>query len=336
MTSTTISPRAATLHEDALVWDMVFVFEPDHGNDARLFPRWQAAGVDFVSVHPAGDRHNVGEAMRNIARCRHQILSAPDRYVLVNTVDDILAAKRDGKLAIGLHLEGFRCLERDLNLIETYYRLGVRFVHPIFNLVNSIGGGSADRIDIGLTRFGIKVVHEMNRVGMLVDAAHAGYRTTLEMMEVSRAPVIFSHLGCHAVREHFRNVRDDQIEACAAAGGVIGITSAGFYLGDTRTETYFRHLDHVAQLVGPRHVGIGLDNLDKPGLEFLRRFIDARPDEWPGKDQGLWEPLACFEVEQLPELTDLMLRRGYSDEDVRGILGGNWLRVCREVWKEPR
>ena len=92
----------------------------------------------------------------------------------------------------------------------------------------------------------------------------------------------------------------------------------------------------MAQLVGPRHVGIGLDNLDKPGLEFLRRFIDARPDEWPGKDQGLWEPLACFEVEQLPELTDLMLRRGYSDEDVRGILGGNWLRVCREVWKEPR
>ena len=102
MTSTTISPRAAALHEDALVWDMVFVFEPDHGNDARLFPRWQAAGVDFVSVHPAGDRHNVGEAMRNIARCRHQILSAPDRYVLVNTVDDILAAKRDGKLAVSL------------------------------------------------------------------------------------------------------------------------------------------------------------------------------------------------------------------------------------------
>ena len=331
-----ISPRAAALHNEALVWDMVFVWEPDHGNDSRLFPRWRAAGVDFVSVHPAGDRHNIGEAMQRIARCRRQILSRPDRYVLVNTVDDILAAKRDRKLAVGLHLEGFRCLERDLSLIETYYKLGVRFVHPIFNLVNSIGGGSADRIDIGLTQFGIRVIREMNRVGMLVDAAHAGYRTTLEMMEVSRAPVIFSHLGCHSIREHFRNVRDNQIQACAAGGGVIGITSAGFYLGDTSTETYFRHLDHVAQLVGPQHVGIGLDHLDKPGLEFLRRFIDARPDEWPGKEQGLWEPLACFEVEQLPELTDLMLRRGYTDDDVRGILGGNWLRVCSEVWKEPR
>lgn len=153
-------------------------------------------------------------------------------------------------------------------------------MHPIFNLVNSIGGGSADRIDIGLTRFGIKVVHEMNRVGMLVDAAHAGYRTTLEMMEVSRAPVIFSHLGRYSVREHFRNVRDNQIQACAAGGSVIGITSAG--------------------------------------------------------EEGLWEPLACFAVEQLPELTDLMLQRGYGEDDVRGILGGNWLRVCRQVWKEPR
>ncbi len=256
--------------------------------------------------------------------------------MLVNTVDDILTAKNDGKLAVGLHLEGFRCLERDLDMIETYYKLGVRFVHPIFNLVNSIGGGSADRIDIGLTRFGIKVVHEMNRVGMLVDGAHAGYETTMEMMEVSEAPVIFSHLGCHAVREHFRNVRDDQIKACAANGGVIGITSAGFYLGDTDTETYFRHLHHVVELVGPRHVGIGLDSVDKPGLEFLKRYIDERPDEWPGKEQGMWEPMACFEVEQLPELTDLMLKRGYSEEDVRGVLGDNWLRVCRQVWKDPK
>lgn len=326
---------AASLFRDALVWDMVFVYEPDVANDVRLFPRWRAAGFNFVSVHPAGDRHSAGEAVRRIARCRRDILSDPGHLVLVNTADDVLRARAEGKLAVGLHLEGFRCLERDLNLIEVYYRLGVRFCHPVFNLVNSIGGGGADRIDIGLTKFGIKVVEEMNRVGMLVDGAHAGYRTTLDMMEFSSAPVIFSHLGCHAVHPHFRNVRDDQITACARQGGVIGITSAGFYLGGTDTETYFRHVDHVAQLVGPEHVGLGLDYLDGPGLAFLTRFIAERPDEWPGREDGAWDPMACVHPEQMVELTGLLLRRGYSETQVRGILGENWLRVCRQVWKDP-
>ncbi len=327
-----VSPQAAALHADALVWDMVFVYEPEMDNDYRLFPRWRNAGVDFVSVHPAGDRHNIGEAMRRIARCRSHVLSDPTHYVLVDTVDDIIRAKAQGKLAVGLHLEGFRCLERDLNMVEAFYKLGVRFCHPIFNLVNSIGGGSADRIDVGLSRYGINVVHEMNRVGMLVDGSHAGYKATLEMMEVSEAPVIFSHLACYSVREHFRNVRDDQIQACARKGGVIGITSAGFYLGEsTSTERYFRHVDHVAQLVGATHVGIGLDSMDRP--ELLQHYIDARPDEWPGREQGMWEPIEFFKPEQLPELTELMLKSGYSDSDVRGVLGGNFLRVCRETWK---
>ncbi|MGE0553301.1 MAG: dipeptidase [Gemmatimonadales bacterium] len=324
--------RARRLMRDAVMWDMVFVYEPTARNDVRMFPRWLDAGFSFVSVHPAGDRHNIGEAMQRLAACRRHILS-DDRYLLVDTVDDVRRAKALGKLAVGIHLEGFRCLERNLDLIEVYYRLGVRFCHPVFNLVNSIGGGGADRIDIGLTKFGVKVVQEMNRVGMLVDGAHAGYRTTLDMMEVSGVPMIFSHLGCHSVHPHFRNVRDDQIKGCAERGGVIGITSAGFYLGGVESETYFRHVDHVAQMVGARHVGIGLDYLDEGGLAFLDAFIDARPDEWPDRDKGVWDPLACVHPEQMAEVAELMLQRGYTDEDVRGFLGENWLRICGEVWK---
>jgi membrane dipeptidase len=318
------------VYADALVWDMVFIYEPEMGNGANLFDRYLAAGVDFVSVHPAGDRHTVGEAMHRIARCRADILAHP-RAVLVESVDDVLRAKREQKLGVGLHLEGFRCLERDLAMIEVYYRLGVRFVHPIFNLINEIGGGCADRYDIGLTQFGVRVVKEMNRVGMIVDGAHAGYRATLDMIEVSDSPVIFSHLACHSIRKHIRNVRDDQIKACAAKGGVIGITCAGFYLGDPTAETYFRHLDHVAQLVGPRNVGIGLDYLDDPAP--LQAFIDARPEEWPGKAEGAWEPMAFMPPSELENVVGLMLARGYGDSDVRAILGENWARICRQVWK---
>lgn len=324
------SDRAAALYRDSLVWDMVFIYEPDMGNAANLFDRYLAAGVDFISVHPAGDRHTIGEAMHRIARCRAEIKAHPNA-VLIESVDDILAAKQQGKLAVSIHLEGFRCLERDLAMIEVYYQLGVRFVHPVFNLINEIGGGCADRYDIGLTKLGVKVVHEMNRVGMLVDGAHAGYRTTLDMMEVSRAPVIFSHLACYGVQPHMRNVRDDQIKTCASNGGVIGITSAAFYLGGATPDRYFQHLDYVVQMVGPRHVGIGLDFLDN--VAPLVAFIEARPDEWPGKEQGAWEPMVFLGPEMLSRVTELMVGAGYSDGDIQGILGGNWMRICREVWR---
>lgn len=322
--------RASRLYADSLVWDMVFIYEPEMGNAANLFDRYRAAGVDFISVHPAGDRHNIGEAMRRIARCRADIKGHPNA-VLIETVDDILAARRDGKLAVSIHLEGFRPLERDLAMVEVYYQLGVRFVHLVFNLINEIGGGCADRYDIGLTKFGVKVVHEMNRVGMLVDGAHCGYRTTLDMIDASKDPVIFSHLGCYGVHPHMRNVRDDQIKKCAERGGVIGITGGGFYLGEVTPERYFRHLDYVAQMVGAKHVGFGLDYL--ADVAPLVAFIEARPDEWPGKEQGAWEPMAFFGPDHLDRVTELMTGAGYSDDEIRGVLGENWLRICRQVWQ---
>ena len=313
-----------------MIWDLVFIYEPDMGNGANLFDRYRAAGVDFISVHPAGDRHNIQEAIKRIARCRAEIAAHP-HAVLVYSVDDIVRAKAVGKLAVGLHLEGFRCLERDLSMIDVYYQLGVRFVHPIFNLNSEIGGGSADRSETGLTKFGVKMVHEMNRVGMLVDGAHAGYRSTLDMMEVSADPVILSHVACHAVHPHFRNVRDDQITRCAARGGVVGITGAAFYLGGATAEQYFRHLDHVVQIAGARHAALALDYLAQP--HHLQAFIDARPDEWPGKDEGAWEPMRFLGPEIIAEVTELMLTHGYADEDVRAIQGGNWMGICERVWK---
>ena len=321
---------AKPLYKDALVWDMVFVYEPEMGNAANMFDRYLAAGINFISVHPAGDRHNVGDAIKRIARCRTDIKSHPNA-MLVESVDDILAAKAQGKLAVGIHLEGFRCLERDLNLVETYYQLGVRFVHPIFNLNSEIGGGCADRYETGLTKLGVSMVKEMNKVGMLVDGAHGGYRSSLDMMEVSADPVIFSHLACYGVHQHMRNVKDDQIKTCAARGGVIGITSAGFYLGDATPEKYFQHLDYVAQMVGHEHVGIGLDYLDN--VAPLVAFIAARPDEWPGAAEGAWEPMKFMPPERLANVVELMLKHDYSDPQVRGVLGGNWLRICRQVWK---
>ena len=170
----------------------------------------------------------------------------------------------------------------------------------------------------------------------MVDASHTGYRTTMEMFEVSRDPVVFTHANPRAMHDHGRNIRDDQIRACAHGGGVIGLTGVSLFLGSTAAspEALADHVHYVAELVGVRHVGLGLDYvLDQKALAAT---INARrawtpPDEsFAGQPQ---ESVTYLQPEQLPKFTEILLSRGYSEEDVRGILGENWLRVARRVWK---
>jgi membrane dipeptidase len=309
-----------------LLWDMVLPYEHELGNDASILPRWLEAGFSFVSVHPAGDRHTIGEAMHRIARF-HAELAADGRLLFARTTADIERARATGRLAVGLHLEGIRPLERDEAMVEIYHRVGVRFCHPVFNQANEFGGGCAEPVDTGITTFGRRVVREMNRVGVLLDGAHTSRRTTLDMIEASEAPVIFSHNGCDAVNPHFRNVTDEQIRACASSCGVVGITGMNNYLGAPPTnETLVRHLEHVAELVGPEHVGLGLDYVGD--AEALSAFVSGRVDEW-GSD---WAPFEFATPDQVPALADLLRDRGWSEEQVDGVLGANFLRVAKEVW----
>jgi membrane dipeptidase len=314
-------------YTDALVCDMVVPWEPQVGNGVPLLERFHAAGVTFVSVHPAGDRHGTVEALERIAKAKADILSDPGRFVLVNSVADIEAAKRKGLLAVGLHLEGSNPFEGDPSVVEAFFDVGIRFVHPVFNRANAFGGGSADLEDRGLTAFGVKCIEAMDQLGILSDGAHTGRRTTLEMMRVSRLPVLLSHAGCDAVFSHYRNFTDEQIIACAETGGVVGISGANNYLGgDPTPELIFRHVDHVARLVGPAHVGIGFDTvLD---TDFLNAFVRERPDEW----RGTWMPWQIAVPETIPPFADLLVARGYADTDIAGIMGGNWLRAGG-VWK---
>ncbi|MBT7648615.1 MAG: hypothetical protein HN768_16380, partial [Rhodospirillaceae bacterium] len=190
-----------------------------------------------------------------------------------------------------------------------------------------------ERTDAGLSRVGIRVIEEMNRVGMLVDGTHTGYRTTMEAMEVSTAPFIFSHCNAWEVFPHYRNIRDDQIKACAASGGVIGVNGLGEFLDDPRatSASIFRHLDHMVQLVGPAHVGIGLDYVKNTGRFW--NWLRDNPDMWPEIDGKPHTDTDFAQPEQIPELCELMLAQQYSEDDVHAILGGNFARVAREVWR---
>ena len=328
-----ISDRAAALHADALICDMTVNWEEELAEHHRLavLPRYVASGFNLLSLTLADDWTWIDGTMRHLAAQRNFFAARPEHYVLVETVDHIRAAKVAGKLAVSFNFQGSNGLGGEANMVETYYKLGVRQMILAYNVRNLAADGCHEAADGGLSGYGGELVREMNRVGMLLDLSHTGYRATMEAMEISTQPVIFSHSNAHHLRAHGRNLKDDQIKACAALGGVIGITGIGDFLGedDASTETFLKHIDYVAALVGPAHVGLGIDLVyDVEG--FTSFFLANKEKYWKDYEK----PLAAFlQPEQLPYATEGLLARGYSETDIRGILGENYLRVAGAVWR---
>jgi membrane dipeptidase len=241
---------------------------------------------------------------------------------------EIDQGRREGKLVVGLNVQDTVQLGMDLSRVEALHAIGVRHMLLAYNVRNFVADGCAEPADAGLSIFGRQVVREMNRVGMVVDLSHTGRRSTLDAIEISERPTIFSHSGCHAVCAHIRNIRDEQIRACAARGGVIGVVGIGGFIGDAeaRSETVFRHIDHVASLVGPQHVGLGADYVQN--MQGVWDAIRAAKDSsWPDPTGTQLYEGGCFQPEQLAELVDIMLAHGYSVDVVKGVLGANFRRV---------
>ena len=151
----------------------------------------------------------------------------------------------------------------------------------------------------------------------------------MDVMEMSSDPVIFSHSNALAMNDHPRNLRDDQMQACAATGGVIGVNGVGLFLGgnDCSVNNQLRHIDYIAELVGPQHLGLGSDYTYHPQVTSPSAWNPPHPGDVP------WSDIQYAPPEQTPKLTEALLARGYSPTEVRGILGENWMRVARAVWK---
>jgi len=329
----TNTPTESTdLHARALVWDNHACL-PIRLDDEFLpqLARHKQAGADVVSINVGFGDMPWQRHIEMLAHFRHWIARHAHDYVLGLTVEDILAAKSQNKLAVTFDIEGMGALDGQIGLISLYYDLGVRWMLVAYNRNNEAGGGCQDD-DCGLTAFGREVIAEMARVGMVVCCSHTGERTALDVFVTAAAPVILSHSNSRTLKDHPRNVTDRLMRACAETGGVIGINGIGIFLGDNdaSTDAMLRHIDYAVALIGPGHVGLALDYVfDQQELDD---FVANNPAQFP-PEQGYAAGIRMVRPEQLPEITEGLLKLGYGDKDVRAVLGGNHLRVARECWR---
>lgn len=324
--------RSQALLKDAISCDLTLPFEDGTWGREEVLDRFHRVGITFVSLTVGTDSAGTRTAIHNIANIRRIIRERSDRMTFARSVADIREAKAQGKLALGLHFQGSAALESNPNMVELYYELGIRHMLLVYNQMNAAATGCHERVDAGSSRYGLRLIAEMNRVGMLVDCTHTGYRATLEIMEASTAPVMFSHSNARALCNHERNITDEQAKACACTGGIVGVNGVGKFCserGTSEVPDILRHIVYFADLLGPQHVALGIDNVYY--LEQHYRNIANNPDTWPkGYPPPPWH---YFAPEQVPALTEAMLAHGFSDDETRGILGENFLRLAAAVWK---
>lgn len=319
-----------------LVWDAHFCLPLHPDADWSPLEKLRARGVHYVSVNVGMDFNPPSQIMAVLAAFRRNITAASERFLLAQTVADVYAARDSGRLAVGFDLEGAMPLMERPEMVFLYRDMGVRQIHFAYNRNNSIAGGCHD-VAQGLSALGRKMVAAVNQAGLLMDCSHTGRRCSLDIMEASQLPVIFSHANPLALVEHGRNISDEQICAAAASGGVVCVSGVSAFVGKAKpsADEVARHAAYVAEIAGVEHVGIGLD------IVFRQSELDDSPPP-PFDIDYWWPPVAGYRrgftrmeyvsVDAYRQLPAALARVGMSDNEIAGVMGGNMARVADCVW----
>lgn len=348
---TEYSARCVKLVQDSIVVDMLgllslgpngskWMRNPDSFTAADL-QRFRDSGITVF--HPAS-----GTGGANVYEETFWFLSAfngfaaahTDAFMRIDSADDFARAKSSGKIGLILGVQNSEHF-RTVADVARFHALGQRVSQLTYNARNMLGNGSTERRDDGLSDYGLAIVAKMNQVGMAVDVSHCGDRTSLDACEVSKQPVLITHSNARSLNPgHPRCKPDDVIRACGKSGGVMGITGVRMFVKNsepTTIEDALNHVDHVAKLIGVEHVGVGsdidLDGYDDMPPAQLKALRDSYKSSYGFREridiEGIDHPKRMF------DLTEGLIRRKYSDADITGILGGNFVRVLGTIWQPP-
>ncbi len=259
--------------------------------------------------------------------------------------DDIVEAKKQRQAALILSAQGGDFLGQNLNRLEIFHKMGLRVMIPCYNSRNPLGDGVMEPENGGLSMLGKRWVAECNRLGIVIDLAHTGIKSSMDAIELSKHPVLFSHANPRALVENRRNLTDEQMRACAKTGGVVGVSNFGpmLFRPDQTTrptiEQFLEAVEYAVNLIGIDHVGIGTDmshgtypdgdlirTRNAGGAPRYSEFVEISSRSRLRYVQGF------DDYGQIVSVADLLTKRGFSKDDVRKILGENFLRVFRQVW----
>ncbi len=343
------SARAIDLVAQSTVIDMLciltldfakqdkWMIDPESFTAADIQP-FKESGINVI--HPAigmGGPNAYENALKFFASWNAFIANHDAHFIRIDSAGDLDRVKRSGKLGILLGLQNSDQFRRPDD-VDFFRSLGQRVSQLTYNSRNLIGNGATERRDEGISDFGVAIVERMNKVGMAVDVSHCGDKTTLDAFEISKKPVLITHSNVRAlVGDHPRCKTDEAIKKVGAAGSVMGITGVRMFVKTdvpTTIEHLLDHYDHVRKLIGPEHLGVGSDidlyGYDKMPPELNKRLRAGYKGSYGFRDkidiEGVDHPKRMF------DLTEGLIRRKYTDADIRGILGGNFARVLKQIW----
>ena len=303
----------------------------------EYLPKLRTGGVDFEFYTVGGDHRIFTQdddltrgTFRSLDHAIHELEVESDACSIVRDRRDLDDARQAGRIAFLLTIEGAAPIQRDLSLLRNFYRLGLRSVILTWFRSNASADGVGERRNGGLTNFGRDLVAEMNHLGMVLDVCQCAPATIADVLDESSAPVICSHANASGHYPHVRNLTDDQLKRIADGGGVVGLTSFPAHVGSGRVtiEDFLDHFDYVRNLVGDEAIAVGL-NVVVHKASRAQNFYANSDIEY----SDLWLP-GLEDVDQLGNLTEGLVRRGYSESSIRKILGENILRVLGDILKD--
>jgi membrane dipeptidase len=274
--------------------------------------------------------------MRAIAQWKTWFVEHDDILTQVYSVDDIERAKREHKVGIILGWQNSVGFGEDLRLVSLFRELGLRVVQMTYHTANMAGSGCLESRDLGLTDFGRDLIAALNAQHILIDLSHVGTKTSEETIHASKKPVAYTHCAPKALKDHPRNKTDQELRLIAEHGGMVGVTMFPPFLrggNDSTLDDYLDAIEHTLKICGEDRVGIGTDFTQDVTMQDLQYLLH---------DKGYGRRLLQIDevinahdfsrIEQYPNLTARMERRGWSETRIRKLLGENWMRIFRDVW----
>ncbi len=325
-----------------------FLDDPEAMREYR--EAWEASGVDCIFQNAGAENvaHEAEKLLLRFSRFTYLMDSRRDIYMRSTFPEDIETAFSKSLRTLYLTTnavpvpQGCENEQDMLYFIRVFFHLGCRMMHLTYNRRNLIGDGCGERSDGGLSEFGRAVIREMNRVGVIPDVAHCGLRTSLEAAEVSEKPLVASHSTCYALAPHIRAKTDEVIKEIVRTNGFIGIcVIPNFLKGSGKIDALLDHIGYIAENFGADFVAIGTDATHQIATREPKRYIKSRPrfpSFWP-ENSFLPEYAVDIDNNSLawtnwPLFTVGLVQRGYSDDDIRKIIGLNVMRVAKETLKK--